>query len=368
MLIKKRNQSLLFTDATLERLSAGEIPIHMLGAGGGLTSRAIRLDAAGPDDAHTIEELPTYLAGYRQAQYVADEIAPTWKVPNINGKYRTMDANNVFKRVNVTAGFEDPVPEIGVTSSLVEFRVTVRFCGAFVSGLAEANATAYSPMQQSAKRAANALMLDREMRVFELAQTLGTWNANNRVTLGGTGHWSTGSASAPIDDLRARVREKSFALGTHDIWMNWNGVDALLAHAQVRDYLRFYRGDSGLTELIAKTAEIGRNDGFSFMLPQIGMVRVAPARVLNETSSNVEYILQNDVIIVWGDKSVPTDGETLHTFKTPIFRGVAGVGYETRRFFVPNRGPVGGEMVVVAAAEVVLCTGPQIGGLVKSAY
>ena len=360
-------RSSLFTDTTLERMRAGEIPITLARPGGGIEQATIQLAAAGPDDAHTIEELPTYLAGFSQADYVADKLSPPFQVPNLTGIYRSMNEENTFRRVNVDAGLQDPVPEVGVGSGTAQFRCTIRFCGAFVDRITEANSTAYSPLQMSGKRAANALMLDREIKVWEQATTLANWNANHRVTLGATQHWGTGSASAPIDDLRTAVRA-SLGGSVHDIWMNWDGIDTFLAHPQVRDYLTFFRGTNGFSELVDKIATLSKGNEFDFLVPQIGRIRVAPARVLNETTGILDYCVENDVVVSWSDTSQPTDGESMSTFKTAKFAGLAGVGIETRRFNVPNRGPSGGEMIVVAMACVELVTGPKIGKLIKAAY
>lgn len=365
-IIRPGNRSLLFSDEVLEQFRAGDVPVTIL-EGSRLQTAPIKLAAAGPNDAHTIEELPTYLAGYKQSALVADVISPMWGVPNLTGIYRKMDLENVFRRVNVRAGLQDPVPEIGVGSSTAQFSCTVRFCGAFVDRISEANATAYSPLQQSGKRAANAIMLDRELAVWSLATTLGSWHASFRTTLGASAHWRTGTASAPIDDLRSAARA-SYGQGLHRIWVNPTGADAFFDHPQVREWYKFHAGDRGLAELARMRAIQGMDSHFTFDIPQIGTLCVAPGRVYNESTGALDYILQNDVVMEWGDNSVPTDGETLHTFKTARFNGLAGVGLETRRFQVPNRGPGGGEMIVVAIACIELVTGNQIGKLIKAAY
>jgi hypothetical protein len=63
----------------------------------------------------------------------------------------------------------------------------------------------------------------------------------------------------------------------------------------------------------------------------------------------------------------PVDGESIATFKTFRRRGPAGVGYTVREYFVNDRGPEGGTMVVVSMADISMVTANNAGGIITGA-
>ena len=319
-----------------------------------------------PADVHEPTELPTYLAGYRNAKYRADEVSFPVLVDKDNDKRRDMDSDDAFRCVPVKASIGGPPPEVDPKSALTEYKVIDRFIGAFINDIVEGQAPPlYNPRQRSMRRCANAILLDREIDVWTLLVTAGSWNANNRVSLGAAYKWNGGASSDPIYDLHSRV--ECSAQEVTDIFMNQKVANTFLRHPLVRDHMRQMLGDRGVDAAVAAVNTAGNRNqpAVDFVIPGLPPIRVVAGKVKNETTAVLDYILGDSyTVLVSNPVGVPQDGEETATSITFRRRGAAGVGYETREFRVDARGPKGGTMVVVSQADIAQVTSSICGGFI----
>jgi hypothetical protein len=324
-----------------------------------------------PDDVHDSTEIPTYLAGYKNAEYQADEASPPIMRATDTDKYRTFDEDDAFLRVDVKGSIQGGIPEVDPKSSLTDYTVVDRFVGSFVSDITAQNATAYNARQAAARRCSRAIAMDREIDVFGtggLLSTLGNWHSSVRVTLDGTTKWNGGASSNPIADLQARA-EATLSPIT-DAWMNLKVAHTFFNHATVRDYLKMHLGD-GAASLLSSFSAAGGSGMWEFTLPGFFGIRfhVLAAKYKENSTDTPSYILPNHVIMTRRPPGgVPVDGEEIATTYTYRRSGMAGVGYESRQFRVEGRGPRGGTMVVVAQADIAKMTGAKIGGFIENAW
>lgn len=326
-----------------------------------------------PSDVHDPTEIPTYLAGYGEQQMRADEASPPILVTKDSDKYRTFDEDDTFRRVQVKASIQKAVPEIDPGSSLTSYTVEDRFVGSFIPDVTEANADAYRPRMAAAKRCWRAIMMDREIDVWTLLTTSGSWDSSVVNTLTATTKWSDastrapGTSSNPIEDLQLAA-ETSLAPIT-DVWMNQRVAHAFLSHPNVKEHFKQYLGNDGAIAGLAREAAQAMTRRIDFEVPGIGgmMFHVAPAKYREDGSSAPSFILGNDVVMIHRPAGVPTDGEDIATTYTFRRKGPAGVGFSSREFRVEGRGPTGGTMVVVSEASVAKMTGTKVGGLIKNA-
>lgn len=318
-----------------------------------------------PDDVHEEEELSTYLAGYSPTGFRADEASKIILVDHDKDKFRNFNSDDAFRRVDVKGSIEGAIPEVDPIPEINSYQVVDRFIGAFVNEITETNATKlFRPRQQAMKRVRWAVQLDREIDTWDLLQTAANWAAANTVTLGAGFEWNGGASGDPILDLQTRI-EASAQLVT-DIWMNQKVANSMLRHPLVRDHMRQMLGDNAVNSAIGNVAN-AQARSVDFQIPGLPPVHVVAGKVKNETTSALDFILSDHVVLTTSPPGVPTDGMEIATSYTFRRRGMAGTGFETREFRIENRGPKGGTMIVASMADIAVMTGNNVGGLIRDA-
>jgi hypothetical protein len=333
-------------------------------AGVGRAGQLIEM-ALTPADVHEPTELPTYLAGYRNAKYRADEVSFPVLVDKDNDKRRDFSSDDAFRRVDVKAAIMSAPPEVDPKSSLTEYKVIDRFVGAFISDITEGQAPPlYKPRQRAMRRCANAILLDRELDVWTLLSTAGSWAATNRLALAAAQKWNGGATSNPILDLQYIIEQS--AQTVTDIFFNQRVANAFLRHALVRDHMRQMLGDRGVDSALAAVNQAKAEQSVDFAIPGLPPFHVVGSKIKNETTLALDYVLGDSFcVLACNPVGVPQDGEEIATSITFRRRGIAGVGYETREFRVEDRGPKGGTMVVVSQADIAQVTSNISGGLIS---
>jgi hypothetical protein len=213
--------------------------------------------------------------------------------------------------------------------------------------------------QETSKLLMNKLLLDREIRVANALFTLNNWNANNRVTLGATAQWDTGSAKDPIGALHARIQASLSPVNA--IWMGEKLFHIFIRDASVIDYAKSLLGNDG------RMADAMSGDVLTLPgLPPIHVVKIkAESGTMGTTT--IGYMLQDSVVLT---RSIPgpiNDDEEIATSYTYRIRGNSGVGFETREFRVEDRGARGGTMVVAYEASYMAFNANDVGGLISDA-
>lgn len=322
-----------------------------------------------PADVHQPEEMATYLAGYSNPLMRADEVSKPVLVDKDEDYFRTSDSDDAFKRVQVKASHQSAIPEVDPKTSLTTYKVVDRFVGSFVPTVTELNAgKAFKPRAAALRRCKNAIGLDREHDVWDLLTTTGSWNANNVLALGAGQNWNGGASSDPIKDLMD-LNDLS-AMSPLDYWMNLKLASAFIRHDKVRDHFRMFNNQAAFAGALAalNTAANKAPASIDFAIPGVGNVHVVTGKSKN-ASGVIGSILGNSfVVATHAPPGVPQDAEDIASTYTFRRKGPSGTGYETREFFVENRGPLGGTMVVTSMADIAKMTGNNVGGLITGAY
>jgi hypothetical protein len=327
-----------------------------------------------PQDVHDPTELPTYLAGYREYEFRADEASPVILVDNEQDKFRTFNKDDAFRRMDVKIGAQAPIPEVDPGSSLSSYQTIYRAAGSFIPVQTEKQTgNNYNPRQRAAANAARRLYIDRELDVWALLGTATNFVSANRFALGGGFQWGNlttagqGANSDPMFDLQMGIVTSAQPIaGT---WFNQKTAFAFLRHPNVRNHMRQMLGDGAVNAMILAVQDAmkpGQNVDFS--IPGLPPFHVSAAKVKNESTGNLDYILPDGVVIgVVRPPGVPTDGQTIATSYTFRLRGPSGVGFETREYFVDGRGPYGGTMVVASMSDIAKFTGTDCGFIITAA-
>lgn len=316
-----------------------------------------------PADVHDTTELPEYLAGYKPPMYRADEASPIILVDNDEFKYRTFDSDDVFRRVNVKGSTQGAVPEVDPKSSLATAKLTERYIGSFVPRQTELQrGNAFQPVMAASRRCKRAVELDREIDVFTLLGTAGSFASGQQTAAQGSG-WTDLSTGDPVIDLQTAI-EKS-AQEVSALWMNPKIANRMLRHTSFRNYMRQFVGDAGQQQVASSVQGAVQGGVYDFAIPGFPLIRVVASKVKNEGTGALDYILGNVVVLATVPPAgVPRDGEEIATSYTFRRRGLSGTGMEVREFVIENRGPLGGTMIVVAAADAPVIAANNAGGII----
>lgn len=317
-----------------------------------------------PQDVHDPTELPEYLAGYRPFAYRADEVSPLIPVDADEDKYRSFESDDAFRSVSVKGSTQGAVPEVDPKSKLDTYKVQERYVGSFIPRQTQnqSGPTSYDPRMAAGRRCMRAIELDREIDVFGLLGTSGNWAAGQITPASGL--WDT-PITDPILDIQLAVTKSDQPVSS--IWFDQELAFNFLRNPNVRDHMRQFFGDSQVQGIATSVMNAGAAGAQSdFFIPGLPPFKVTAAKVKNETTSLLEYILPNDVafLLTVPPGGVPMDGEEIATTYTFRRRGPAGTGIEVREFTVEGRGPKGGTMVVVTVADIPVFTANNAGGII----
>lgn len=324
--------------------------------GVGRKGQAITM-ALTPQDTFVTSELDTFLGGYTNADFRADEVAPPILVDKETAQVRNLTKNNTFKRVVVDASLQGRINEVDPETELKTYTATHRALGCFVPAITQGQSV-FDVMAAAAVRINTALALDREIRLWTKLVTSGNWNAANRVTLAGTFQWGNpeGAATNPIFDLNNR-KLKSAARIT-DWWMSQEVSDAFLRNTKVKDHMRQMLGDQ------APAPQIAQAQRADFVIPGVGVIHVVDPKVLNESTGNLDEILNDSAIGTHVPAGSIRTGEELATIDTFRVRGPSGTGFMTRQVFLDTRGYAGGTLLIVGHQEDIIMRSDSIGGVI----
>jgi len=312
-----------------------------------------------PSDVHDPTELPTYLGGFKPFNFRADEASPVVLMDNYQDKIRNFSSNDAFRLVSVKGSPSGAIPEVDPSSSLTSITALDRYIGSFIPTQTEAaTGNNYQPRMAAARRCANALLLDREVDAWTLLGTNTNWAATQRTSA--TSAW-TNTGADPILDIETAI-EKSLQ-PVSGLWMNQKSAHEFLRCDKVKDHMRQMLGDSAVDRAVANVADAGAQN-VDFRIPGLPPIHVAASKYWNETGSSYDYVLGDVVVLTCVPAGVPMDGETIASSYTFRVKGPSGTGYETREFFVPNRGPQGGTFVVVSMADIATMTANTAGGII----
>jgi hypothetical protein len=318
-----------------------------------------------PTDIRDTTEIPEYLAGYTPYGFRADEASPVVLTDAEEAKYRTFDSDDAFRRVQVKGSTQGPVPEVDPKSGLSTYKVLERYIGSFVprqTQLTQSSNNNYNPIMAASRRCKRAIMLDRELDAFALLGTSGNWNASAITAAGAV--WTDDTLGDPILDIQTMVEKSAQMVNT--VWMNQKIANRFLRHSKVRSHMRQLLGDgaaSGVAAAVANAGNPGANS--DFVIPGLPMIKVVASKVKNESTGLLDYVLGNVVIgVTVPPGGIPTDGEEIATTYTFRRKGISGTGLDVREFEVEGRGPLGGTMIVVSAADIPIMTANNAGGII----
>lgn len=183
--------------------------------------------------------------GFRNAGFIADEVAPRVDVPEATFRWSEFSTEDTFNIPNTLVGRK------GVPNK-VEFTATEKTDSVVDYGLSDdipqddinkaANHPAIDPEGRAAMKLTELVALDREKRVASAIMTPG--NYNNKALITSTDKW-TSDTSKPIQQISDSllvplVRPNTMVLGRNEAW-------ALRRNKQI---LRAYHGNTGEDGLV----------------------------------------------------------------------------------------------------------------------
>lgn len=328
---------------------------------------SVLMDLA-PSDVHIPAALPNFASGYSNFKPVADLFAPPLLVDKQVNNYFQFAREDAFQRAMPSVGAGGAtVGEIAPRLSNSQYSCVERALGGWVSTQLAANADAPLKIEQAtARRVMNALLLEREIRVQSLARTTGNWDTNLAVTIAAGFQWNGGASSDPVKDLQA-IQELMSGECTGAIFPE-PVYNAFVRNPAVRSYYG-YKDSADPIPSPEKLQALLR-------LPPI---YVSKMKYINSTGG-LSYVWGTDVVLFRQPDQMPPvtqdDVATSYTFRwnmgnassQALQGGVPSGGFLVRKFFVQDRGSLGGNKIVVVHNDSEKITSKYIGGLLVNAY
>jgi len=311
-----------------------------------------------PTDVHEAEEITTYLAGYKNFGYRADEMSPAVMVDKTVFKYRNFSSANTFDEVAPTTSATAAPLQIDPDSTLTSDETIPRSLATFIPNETFANASSlYKPAMRASRNLWNKLMLYREVEVVRtLMGTSTSWDSTVRTSASAT--WDAVGGD-PMLDISSAV--EASAQPVESIHMNRKVFNAMVRNDNFKDWLAAVTGDKGLGQSL-----VGQN-GYDFKVPGFPTFKIHEAK-RTAAAGGLEYILPDVAVLVTKPMSTPVDGEEIASSYTFRFSGISNTGISFREFDVPDQGPNGGRLVVVSHQEKPILTASTAGGIVTGVH
>jgi hypothetical protein len=311
-----------------------------------------------PTDVHSAEEITTYLAGYKQFAYRADEMSAPIMVDKTVFKYRNFDSANTFDQVTPTTSSSAAPLQIDPDSTLTSGETIPRALATFIPNETFANAgSLYKPSMRASQNLWNKLMLYREVEVVRTLMGTST-NWDSTVRTAASDSWDV-VAGNPMVDIDAALNASYQPV--ESIHMNRKVFGAMVRNDYFKDWLAAMTGDRGLVD-----SKIPSN-GHDFKIPGYPVFKIHDAK-RTASAGGQEYILNDVVVLVTKPMSAPVDGTEIASSYTFRFNGVANTGISFREFEVPEQGPTGGRLVVVSHQEKAILTSNVSGGIITNVH
>ena len=319
------------------------------------------------DVTNQTEVLDSYLGGYAPFGFAADMFSKVVIVGKEAGQRRDFSKENAFQRVDTKSGRDGKIREVDHKSELGNYRVQEYALATYIPWATENDAeTLYNIRAAAGEMIMWKLALDREVRVFTQLTTLANWGANNRTTITTNFKWDNGSTKSPRLDIHNRL--KASAQPVTDIGMNPDVAYYFLSDNETRAYMRQMQGDQASDRAIALAAQATDTTGVQTVnVEGLPPIRILPAKVLNESTGNLDYIMPNDVLLVTNQPGVPRDGQRVATHWTFRHRGRSGTGVVTNEYIPQGRGLNSGTMFEAGFSDDSFFGSLIAGGLIKSA-
>jgi hypothetical protein len=318
------------------------------------------------DVTNQTEVLDSYLGGYVPFGFAADMFSKVVIVGKEAGQRRDFSKENAFQRVDTKSGRDGKIREVDHKSELGSYRVQEYALATWIPWATENDAESlYNIRSAAGEMIMWKLALDREVRIFTSLTTVGNWGANNRTTLTTNFKWDNGSTKNPRLDLHNRL--KASAQPVTDIGMNPDVAYYYLSDNEVRANMKQMLGDQAVDDMIARAAQAGETGVETFKVPGLPPIHVLPAKVLNESTGNLDYIMPNDVLLVTNQPGVPRDGQRVATHWTFRHRGRSGTGVVTNEYIPQGRGLNSGTMFEAGFSDDSFFGSLIAGGLIKGA-
>lgn len=334
------------------------------GSAAGREGELITLAVNPSDTSDQLKEIDTWLGGFENFGYLADQIAPVVLVDQEKARRRDFALENVFERVDTRTGRRGAINELEHMSETQPYETTEYALAAYIPYASEAEAVAlYNVKLAHSQTISEKLALDREARVMDFMTTLANWEPGNRTTILAAGKWNGGASSDPLADLHARIRASAGRVTA--IVMNEDAAFYFLAHPKVQAYMRQHMGDNAPSPELSRAPQAQAVT--TFTLVGYPPIVVSAAKVLNKSTGALDPVLGPDVLLISQPPGVPVDGTKMATAVTFRTKGRSGTGWTSNEFIPQTGGGLEkGTMLEAGYKEVTFFGSNRCGGLIKS--
>lgn len=301
-------------------------------------------------DLHIDRPLTNYAVEYRNAAFIAAEVAPFVPVNNKSDSFVTFNKADKFSLPEDLRGPKDEANQATWGTGSGSYACKDRALKDFISDAMLANADAnINPMERTTGFLTDLILLGFEKRVADLAFTYANYATSGlRVTIAGDDQFSSPATSDPIGVIDTAVNACFMPANT--LIMGKAVYDVLKRHPQLLDHVKGGSTSNNAAKVtLQNMAEIFEVDRIL-----VGASKYNTAK--KGQTASFSYLWGDSVVAAYIDPAVSLDNLT--AWKT--FRWIqesTDAGYKVRRYRDEKRGGGGNEIEVeMSVDEKAVCT------------
>lgn len=225
-------------------------------------TRPVRKYAA-PQDVQAVDPILTNISiGFQNGAMIADQLFPIVPVAKESGQYFIMDTDRAkFRRVDDLRAPRTRARLVDWATGTAQYVVEEHALATAVDDRERDNATApLQPDIEGTETVTDAVLLQREFEVQQLATTAGNYAGSHVLTLVGTQQWSDPVNSDPVSDtgtLRTAIRQDSGFVPNIAV-IAQTIFEKLKLHSKILDRIKYTQRGIVTLDLLAALFEVDR--------------------------------------------------------------------------------------------------------------
>jgi len=303
-------------------------------------------------DVHVDSTLSNYAAGYKLADSIIEDVAPTVLTAHSSDYYTTWDKEDAFQAAHsVLATENESLPEVSPRVSRTLFTTSPAGMCSFIGQGVIANADSpLNPRMAAISAIMNKMILNREVAGATTLMS-GTTFSGYTSNIAAGNKWNGGAGSDPVKDLLTAIEAAYMSITnivmSEQVWHDFS------TNPNVMKYGMYKPGDSITPQALSAILQLP-----PFL---VGKMKYLP----NTSATSLSYVWGAGCLLIHKEVGPTINQQSVSTAKT--FRwnkggmGTDSNGFRTRTWFDPSRGQDGGEYVAVLSNEIVTATAPATG-------
>ncbi len=199
--------------------------------------------------------LSNFVKGYRQGTLIGDMLFPRLPVLRQRDVYWIFGRENLQLTEQTLRAFGTPAAETRFSLSTDVYQVTSHALKAVIPDEDRDTYTVGDLDKDTVQTLQDKIMLDREVRIRNVATNVANYNVGNTLALSGTSQWSAYGTSDPIADVEhAKYIVSTTGVLANMLLLSPDVARVLRTHPAIREYFKYTQTTGPLSDAQLATA------------------------------------------------------------------------------------------------------------------